>query len=135
MKFKPFYIKYKKFSDKTGTLIPFYTRRSFPNFFKIKRFFFLYGKKKYFRADHAHKKCYQIIIPIKGQIKITTFFNKKKKIFLLNSRNNKLLFIPTYTWLKIKFYSTNDCLLTLCNFKYDKKEYINDFNEFNKKYF
>ena len=95
----------------------------------------MYGKKDYLRADHAHKKCYQIIIPINGQIKITTFFNKEKKIFLLNSKNNKLLFVPTYTWLRIKFYKNNDSLLTLCNFKYDKKEYINNFNEFNKKYF
>jgi hypothetical protein len=135
MKFKPLYIKYKSYKDQTGTLIPFYSNGSFPNFFKIKRFFFLFGIKKYYRADHAHKKCNQIIIPIKGSIKVTTYFNNKKKIFLINPKKKRMLFVPTYTWIKIKFYKTNDCLLTLCSYKYNKQEYINNFSEFKEKYF
>ena len=73
--------KSKTYSDKTGSLIPYYKKKSLKNF-NIKRFFFVYGKKKYFRADHAHKKCSQILIPIIVKIKITIFYNKKKKKYL-----------------------------------------------------
>ena len=86
--------KSKKFSDKTGELIPFYKNKSLENF-NIKRFFFVFGNKKYFRADHAHKKCNQILIPVNGktEVTITTLKNKEKKI-LLNITNNNFLFVP-----------------------------------------
>ena len=37
----------------------------------VKRFFFLYGRKQYSRAKHAHKKCNQILIPINGSAKVS----------------------------------------------------------------
>ena len=132
---RPNYIHYKSFKEKSGCLIPFYIYKSFPKFFKLKRFFFVYGKKKYLRADHAHKKCSQIIIPVKGTTKITTYYKKRKKIFFLKTSKNKALFIPIHTWLNIKFYKNNDSILTLCNYLYDKKEYILNFSEFKKKYY
>ena len=120
------------FSDKTGSLIPFYINENLENF-KIKRFFFLYGKKNYLRADHGHKKCNQILIPIKGTSKITIINKKKKKFnFIINKKNRKYLFVPKYHWIKIRFSKTDDTLLTLCDYKYDKKEYIDDLNEFYK---
>ena len=60
--------KFEKFTDFTGTLVPFYKNKSLDKF-NIKRFFFLYGKKKFIRADHAHKKCNQILIPISSLTK------------------------------------------------------------------
>lgn len=132
---KPNYIHYKSFKEKSGSLIPFYVDKSFPKSFKLKRFFFVYGKKKYLRADHAHKKCSQIIIPLKGTTKITTYYKKRKKLFFLKTSKNKALFIPIHTWLNIKFYKNNDSILTLCNYLYDKKEYILNFSEFKKKYY
>lgn len=135
MKNGPQIIKFKNFREKSGTLTPFYVGKHLPNNFKLKRFFFLYGKKKYLRADHAHKKCSQIIIPIFGKIKITTYFNKKKKIFILNPKNEKALFVPIHTWIRLKFFRNDDCILTACNYKYDKKEYISNFEIFLSKYF
>ena len=57
--------KYSLYKDKTGGLAPFYIKGNLKNF-KIKRFFFIYGNKKYPRANHAHKKCSQILIPVSG---------------------------------------------------------------------
>lgn len=132
---KPDFINYKSFSEKSGTLVPFYINKSFPKFFKLKRIFLVYGKKNYLRADHAHKKCSQIIIPIKGNTKITTYHKKKKKIFFLKPSKNKALFVPIHTWLNIKFFKNNDSILTLCNYQYKKKEYILNFYDFKKKYY
>ena len=124
--------KSKKFSDITGDLIPFYKDKLLENF-NIKRFFFVYGNKKYFRADHAHKKCNQILIPVNGktEVSITTLENKKKK-FLLNLKNNNFLFVPKFHWIKLKFLEKKSILLTLCDYKYDKKEYIQSKSKFFK---
>ena len=128
-------LKFNRYPANSGELIPFYVKNFKELKFKIERFFFLFGKKKYIRADHAHKKCKQIIIPIKGKVKITTFKNKKKKVFILSRFKNESLLIPTYTWIKINILKNDDCLLTLCSHKYDKKEYINSFDKFKKKYY
>lgn len=122
--------KSKTFSNYTGSLTPFYINQSFNNF-QIKRFFFVYGNKKFFRADHAHKKCNQVLIPVFGKIavELTNLKNVKKKI-LLNYKKNNYLIVPKLNWIKLKFYTNHSILLTLCDYKYDKKEYIQS-----KKYF
>ena len=90
--------KLNKYTDKTGSLVPFYSKKNF----RIKRFFFLYGNKKYPRADHAHKKCNQIIIPVCGASKVQ-IINKKREVFnfLLSDKNRKILVIPKFHWIKI----------------------------------
>lgn len=129
-KFK--FINYNSYSEKSGTLIPFYSNKSFPKKFKIKRFFILYGKKNLPRADHAHKKTTQIIIPLRGKMNVTIFYNNKKKVVELNAAKKKALYIPPYHWIKIKFKDNADSLLTLCDYKYQKKEYILNFDLFKK---
>ena len=116
--------KSKTFSDITGDLIPFYKDKSLEKF-NIKRFFFVYGNRKYLRADHAHKKCNQILIPVEGKIEVTiTNLKNKNKKFLLNFKNNNFLFVPKFHWIKLKFLEKKSILLTLCDYKYDKREYI-----------
>ena len=125
-------MKYSTYPEKNGTLIPFYTNKSFPIGFRIKRFFILYGKKKLFRADHAHLKCSQIIIPLAGKVKIKIISKNFKRIYYLSPLLKKALYVPTYNWITIYFENNNDSLITLCNYKYDKKEYISSFKEFKK---
>ena len=124
--------KSKRFFDKTGSLVPFYKKTSLKNF-NIRRFFFVYGKKKYFRADHAHKKCNQILIPVAGKIEVFIMNQKKiKKKFILSLENNKYLFVPKKHWIRLKFLKEGSILLTLCDHKYDKKEYIQSVKKFLK---
>ena len=44
------------------------------------------------------------------------------------------LYVPKRNWIKINFYKDFDCLLVLCNYKYDKKEYISSYSDFVKRY-
>ena len=123
--------KFEKFTDFTVTLAPFYKGKSLDKF-NIKRFFFLYGKKKFIRADHAHKKCNQILIPINGTVKVEVFnLKKNKRIFTLSDKNKKYLFVPTFYYIRIKFLQEKGVLLTLCDYKYDKKDYIEKKEFFN----
>jgi len=123
--------KFNRFTDITGSLVPFYKNKSLNNF-NIKRFFFIYGKKKYMRANHAHKKCNQILIPINGTIKIDIFnLKKKKKTFTLSQKNKNYLLVPSFHLMRIKFFHENGILLTLCDYEYSRKEYIQEDEFFN----
>ena len=118
--------KFEKFTNFTGSLVPFYGDKSL-NKFNIKRFFFIYGKKKSLRAEHAHAKCNQILIPVNGTIKVEIFNLKKiKKIYILSDKNKKFLIVPSFHFIKIKFMTKSSILLTLCDYKYDRKEYIQE---------
>ena len=89
-------------------------------------------EKKYFRADHAHKKCTQIIIPIRGKVKLLIKSRNYNKIFELTVKKKRAVVIPPFNWVKIFFNNTDDSILTLCNYKYDKKEYISEYQNFKK---
>jgi dTDP-4-dehydrorhamnose 3,5-epimerase-like enzyme len=116
--------KFKRITDFSGSLVPIYKDKSL-NQFNIKRFFFIYGKKKIDRADHAHRKCNQILIPVNGKMEVEIFNLKKiKKIFILSDKNKNFLFVPSFHFIRIKFKQEKSILLTLCDYKYDKKEYI-----------
>lgn len=125
-------LRFNVFKEKTGTLIPFYNNDHYKNF-KLKRFFFVYGKTKYFRANHAHKKCNQILIPISGKIKVEiTNLKKIKKTYLLTLKNKRFLYVPQKNWIRLSFLQKNSILLTLCDYKYDKSEYIQSKEKFFK---
>ena len=68
-------IKLKSFTKKSGKLVPLNFDSKFP--IKVKRIFYIYGKKNNHRGDHAHKKCKQLFIPILG--KIILFIKKNGK--------------------------------------------------------
>ena len=125
-------VKSKSYSDKTGSLVPFYKKKTLKNF-KLIRFFFVYGNKKFIRADHAHKKCNQILIPVFGEIKVDIITKKGiKKKFILSHKKNNYLNVPKNNWIRLNFKKKNSILLTLCDYKYDKKEYIQSIKEFFK---
>ena len=54
----------------------------------LKRFYSVW-KKKHFRADHAHKKCTQIIIPIRGKVKLIIKSRNYNKIFELTVKKRE----------------------------------------------
>ena len=60
--------KFKIYKNKTGTLVPFSINKDIP--FSVKRIFLINGKKNSFRADHAHHKCSQYLVPISGSFDV-----------------------------------------------------------------
>jgi|TARA_Y100000310_G_C20424043_1_gene688107 dTDP-4-dehydrorhamnose 3,5-epimerase-like enzyme len=135
---KPKLIKFKKFADKKGYLIPFESTKSKiyngnKSPIKIKRIFFSSGTKGYFRGDHAHKKCSQFLVCINGKIKVETIFKNNKKIFNLFKNKNYGLLLPPMVWNRIFFIDRKSLLAVVCDYKYDNKnEYINNYERFLK---
>jgi len=120
--------KLKIYSDKTGDLVPISLKVNIP--FKTKRIFIIHGKKNYIRADHAHYKCSQFLIPLCGSI-IVNYENKKSKFKkILSVKKNNCLMLKPKTWCKIKFNSSNSKLMVFCDKEYDPSDYIRNYKKF-----
>ena len=121
---------FKKFTKKSGTLIPFSLNKDIP--FKPKRIFLIYGKKNFIRGDHAHHKCKQFLIPIFGKMEVE-YENKFQKVKrVINYKNKKGLLLNSKTWCKIKFKTNNSILMVFCDREYEFKDYIENYNNFLK---
>ena len=68
---------YQSFLDNKGLLLPIDFKKELK--VNIKRIFFLSGNKKFIRGDHAHKKCIQCFIQIKGNSTIELFTKNEFK--------------------------------------------------------
>ena len=124
----PKIINFKKFTKTSGKLLPITFNNKFP--IKVKRMFFIYGRKKYKRGDHAHKKCSQVFIPIKGKIKINMKYRKTEKSILLSANRSRSLFVPPKIWSSVEFLNSNSLVLVLTDYEYDFKDYIETYKEF-----
>ena len=123
---------FKKFKNISGELLPITFDKKFP--IKVKRIFFIYGKKKYKRGDHAHKKCSQVFYPLFGKIQIAIKSKKIKKNITLNYKKNKAILISPKTLCDVKFLTNNSIILVLCDYKYDFNDYIESYEDFVNKY-
>ena len=122
--------KFKSFKKKSGKLIPFSFKKSFP--IKVRRIFIINGKKNFIRGDHAHKKCSQFLFPVLGKIRIECINKKGKKILNLNHQKNEGDLLKPKTWCKIKFLTKNAILLVACDMEYKFSDYIEKYSEFLK---
>ena len=124
----PKIINLKKFTKKSGKLLPITFNNKFP--IKVKRIFIIYGKKNYIRGDHAHKKCSQVFFPIMGKIKISMKYKKTEKSVNLNNKGSKALLVPPRIWSRVEFLKNNSAVLVLTDYEYDFKDYIETYKEF-----
>ena len=124
----PKIINFEKFTKASGKLLPITFNNKFP--IKVKRIFIIYGKKKYIRGDHAHKKCSQIFLPIMGKIKINMKYKKTEKSINLSHRGSKALLVPPRIWSRVEFLNNNSVVLVLTDYEYDYKDYIETYKEF-----
>ena len=123
-------IKLKTFMRKSIKLIPVNFEGLFP--IKVKRFFYIYGKKDHVRGNHAHKKCTQIFIPIFGKIKLNLIDGYKKKFFYLNHKKNYGVVVPPKIWINLHFLNKNSIVLVICDKKYELKDYIDSYTRYIK---
>ena len=127
-KIKTFTIK--SYIRSSGKLMPINFDKKFP--FKVKRIFFLYGKKNKTRGEHAHKKCSQFFVPIFGKIILKIETPDTKKIIILNHLKKNCVLVPPKYWCSVKFIKKNSILMTACDQYYDVYDYLESFDEYKK---
>ena len=123
-------IELPKIENRSGNLTSIQNSIEIP--FDIKRIFYLYdipGGKD--RGAHAHLKCHQFLIAGSGSFDVLLDDGKSKKLVTLN-QPYKGLHIPPGIWASEINFSSGSICLVLASHKYDKNDYIREYNTFLK---
>lgn len=124
-------ININNFKDDRG-LISIISLNVLPDM-KFKRVFFINCNNLITRGNHAHKKCYQLMFSLIGEIKLIFDDGFKKKEIVLKPNKNGFLVPPTI-WSLQQFPKTNSILGVICDRDFEEKDYIRDYKEFKKIY-
>jgi len=98
--------------------------------FDVKRIYYLYdvpGGES--RGAHAHKELSQLIIAASGSFSVTLTDGNVKRTFLLNRPYQGLYVVPGI-WRELDDFSSGSVCLVLASEKYDKEDYIHDYEQF-----
>lgn len=119
-------IKFKNIQDKYGKLIPIEGRIDIP--FKIKRVYYICNVgKDVIRGNHAHRKLHQVLICIKGCVKIRLKTPKDEQVINLNN-NTEGVYIGSMIWREMFEFSEDAVLLVLASDYYNEKDYIRNYD-------
>jgi dTDP-4-dehydrorhamnose 3,5-epimerase-like enzyme len=81
------------------------------------------------RGAHAHRTCAQVLICVRGSVRVVVDDGTEREEFLLDTAS-AALHIPPMVWAIQYGYSPDALLLVLASERYDPDEYIRDYNDF-----
>jgi UDP-2-acetamido-3-amino-2,3-dideoxy-glucuronate N-acetyltransferase len=114
--------------DLRGTLSVGEFEREIP--FIPRRYFMVYGvPTAETRGEHAHKRCHQFLIAIKGSVHVVADDGTNREEIVLD-RLDVGLYLPPMTWGIQYRYSTDAVLLVFASDYYEADDYIRDYNDF-----
>lgn len=117
-----------RFSDIRGSLAVGEFENDLP--FHPKRFFMVFDvPTQETRGEHAHKRCHQFLICVKGSVRVLADDGKHRDEFVLDAPDLGL-HLPPMTWGTQYQYSPDAVLLVFASEPYDNEEYVRDYDEF-----
>ncbi|CAN7755859.1 WxcM-like domain-containing protein [Caballeronia sp. LjRoot29] len=122
--------RFKRFSDARGDLSVGEFLQDVP--FQPKRYFLVFNvpeEKK--RGEHAHLRCHQFLICVKGSCTAVVDDSISRKEISLDSPEIGL-YLPPMTWGTQYKYSRDAVLLVFTSDYYDASDYIGEYAEFVK---
>jgi UDP-2-acetamido-3-amino-2,3-dideoxy-glucuronate N-acetyltransferase len=98
--------------------------------FRVKRFFMVHGVPgREVRGQHAHRKCHQFLVCVRGNCRLIADDGRRREEFLLD-RPALGVYLPPMTWGVQFDYSPDAALLVFASHPYDAKDYIRDYEAF-----
>jgi UDP-2-acetamido-3-amino-2,3-dideoxy-glucuronate N-acetyltransferase len=98
--------------------------------FEPKRYFLVFNvPSEKTRGEHAHYKCHQFLICVKGSCAVVVDDGNSRCEVLLDSPD-KGIYLPPFTWCIQYKYSSDAILLVFASHPYDDKDYIRNYAEF-----
>lgn len=98
--------------------------------FDIKRVYYLYDvPSNASRGGHAHKKLWQLLIPLSGSFDVILKDGSNEKVVTLNKPNKGLL-IKNHIWRELDNFSSGVVCLVIASEEFDESDYIRDYAEF-----
>lgn len=114
--------------DMRGSLTVGEFERDIP--FKPSRYFLVYDvPTAETRGAHAHRRCHQFLIAVKGSVRVVADDGDLREEFILD-RSNIGLYLPPMTWGIQYRYSADAILLVFASDYYDAADYIRNYSEF-----
>lgn len=127
---EPYLIEFDIKGDDRGSLIALEELKEIP--FKIKRVYYIFDTKKgVIRGNHAHKSLKQVLICVKGSVKVKCEYESSIKEFYLD-KPNVGLYIEDLTWHTMYNFSEDAVLVVLADSLYSEQDYIRDYSLFKK---
>jgi len=116
------------FSDERGALNVLEIERELP--FGCQRIFYTYTVPEgSVRGEHAHKRCEQFLIAIRGEVTVRVDDGTHRDEIVLDTPS-KGLHLPAGCWGE-QFSHSPDCiLLVLASLPYENADYIRNYEEF-----
>lgn len=114
-------------NKEVGFLLPVEQNCDVP--FTIKRIYYLYDVPLNIRRGyHAHKKLEQVLICLKGKVKIQVYDGNVEKVIVLD-KPTKGLYIGPFVWHEM-FDFEDAVLLVIASDFYSESDYIRDYKQF-----
>ena len=125
---QPRLIQLSKITDPRGNLSVIEELKDIP--FKIERSYWIYdvpGGEK--RGGHAYKTNREFIVALSGSFDVVLDDGCERKVFSLN-RSYYGLYVPEGIWREMENFSTNSVALILSSTRFDKEDYVYDYEAF-----
>ena len=98
--------------------------------FAAKRYFIVFDvPTKHVRGEHAHRRCQQFLVCVKGAVAVIVDDGAHREEILLD-RPNLGLYVPPMVWCIQYKYSRDAVLLVFASENYDPADYIRDYEQF-----
>ena len=118
------------FADDRGAINILEIARDLP--FGCQRIFYTYTVPEgSVRGEHAHKRCEQFLISIRGKVSVLVDDGEHRDEFMLDSPS-KGLWLPAGCWGEQFGHSEDSILLVLASLPYDNADYIRSYDDFLK---
>ncbi|MEG1950867.1 MAG: FdtA/QdtA family cupin domain-containing protein [Odoribacter sp.] len=100
--------------------------------FEIKRSYWIYDVPGgAIRGGHAYRENDEFVIALSGSFDVVLDNGLDKNVYHLN-RSYYGLYIPRMIWRSMENFSTNSLALVVSSAEYDEKDYIRDYEIFQK---
>ena len=118
----------KAFNDERGSLSFAEVGDGLP--FVPQRYFLVYNvPADATRGGHAHRRCEQYLVAVRGSVSVTLDDGENRSEYLLE-RPDQGLHVPAGIWGEQHYLSDDACLLVLASEQYDANEYLSEYSEF-----
>jgi UDP-2-acetamido-3-amino-2,3-dideoxy-glucuronate N-acetyltransferase len=115
-------------SDHRGDLVAIDFEKHLP--FDPKRFFTTFGvPSDAVRGEHAHYECEQVLVVLKGEIRISLTNGHESEVFHLKSPSMGL-FLPSMIWGVQESLNSSSVLGVFASHPYDEADYIRNYEQY-----
>lgn len=117
------------FVDDRGALNVLEISKELP--FECKRIFYTYTVPQgQVRGEHAHKKCEQFLIALRGSVSVLVDDGAGHRDEIMLDSPSKGLWLPSGRWGEQYGHSPDCILLVLTSMEYDGDDYIRTYEDF-----